>query len=190
MRHHHKRGSRRGAIELDDLGEKRGARHHWKRRGFGTREGRSFNYGEFRLLALAMIGEEPRHGYELMKAVEERMGGSYTPSPGVIYPTLSWLEDMGYTSVEADQAGRKRYRITREGQAFLAANRGPIDELLSRISKGSGGRFDGVPAPIVRGMENLKLALRLRMREEPFTQATVETIATALDSAAQAVERS
>jgi len=178
-------------MESDDFSERHGeGRRRRNGRRFGVRGGRPFNYGEFRLLALAMIGEEPRHGYELMKAVEERMGGSYTPSPGVIYPTLSWLEDMGYTSAEADQAGRKRYRITREGQAFQTTNRAAIDELLSRIGRGSAGRFEGVPAPILRGMENLKLALRLRMSGEPFTQATVETIAAALDSAAQAVERS
>jgi DNA-binding PadR family transcriptional regulator len=137
-----------------------------------------------------MIGEEPRHGYELMKAVEDRMGGSYTPSAGVTYPTLSWLEDMGYALAETDQAGRKRYRITPEGKAFLAANRAGIDELLSRIGKGGAGRFDGVPAPILRGMENLKIALRLRMSGEPFDKSTVESIAAALDAAAHAVERS
>jgi len=189
VRLHHKRGSRRPAIDFDSLAEKLGEKLHYRKgRRFGSR--RPFNYGEFRLLALAMIGEEPRHGYELMKAVEEQMAGSYTPSPGVIYPTLSWLEDMGYTSAEADQAGRKRYRITPEGQAFLTANRAAVDELLSRMGRGAAGRFDGMPAPILRGMENLKLALRLRMSGEPFTQSTVETIAAALDAAAQAVERS
>jgi DNA-binding PadR family transcriptional regulator len=137
-----------------------------------------------------MIGEEPRHGYELMKTVEERMGGRYTPSPGVTYPTLSWLEHMGFASAEADQAGRKRYSITPQGNAFLTANRAAVDELLSRIGKGGSGRFDGVPAPILRAMENLKFALRLRMSGEPVDQSTVESIAAALDAAAQAVERS
>jgi hypothetical protein len=95
---------------------------------------------------------------------------------------------MGYTAAEANQAGRKRYRITPEGQAFLKANRAAIDELLARIGKGSGGRFGGVPAPTLRGMENLKLALRLRLRGGPFDQSTVQSIAAALDAAAQAVE--
>jgi len=191
MKHHHRRGLGRHAIKSDDLKEDHGERrHHRKGRRFGLRGDRPFNYGEFRLLALAMIGEEPRHGYELMKAVEERMGGSYTPSPGVIYPTLSWLEDMGYVSVETEQANRKRYRITPEGEAFLTANRAPVDELRSRMGRGRGGRPDGVPAPILRGMENLKLALRLRMGGEPFDPSTVESIAAALDAAAQAVERS
>ncbi len=191
VKHHHRRGHGRQANKSDDFAERLGnGRHHRRGRGLGAPRGRPFNYGEFRLLALAMIGEEPRHGYELMKAVEERMGGSYTPSAGVTYPTLSWLEDMGYTSAEADQAGRKRYRITPEGKAFLTANRAAVDELLGKIGKAGAGRFAGVPAPILRGMENLKLALRLRMRGGEFSQSTVESIAAALDAAAHAVERS
>lgn len=150
-----------------------------------------FDYGELRLVVLAMIGEEPRHGYELMRAIEERLGGSYSPSPGVIYPTLSWLEDMGYAQVETETAGRKRYRITPEGEAFLKANRAALDDLFSRIgSAGKGGRYEGVPSPVIRGMENLKLALRLRLRRGPLDQASAEAIAAALDNAAQSVERS
>ncbi len=156
-------------------------------RGFGERGRRPFDYGELRLLTLAMIAEQPRHGYELMKAIEERMGGSYSPSPGVMYPTLSWLEDMGYAFVENVDAGRKRYQVTAEGQAFLAANVAALDELTARI--GAGGGRPGVPAPVVRGMENLKLALRLRLRRGALEPAAAEAIAAALDAAAQAVER-
>jgi DNA-binding PadR family transcriptional regulator len=151
--------------------------------------GRPFDYGELRLLTLAMISEQPSHGYELMKGIEERMGGSYTPSPGVMYPTLSWLEDSGYASVETAEGGRKRYQATDEGRAFLAANRTTLEELTARIQPG-GGRYDGVPAPILRGMENLKLALRLRIKRGPLDQQAGEAIAAALDAAALAVERS
>jgi len=81
------------------------------------------------------------------------MGGSYSPSPGVIYPTLSWLEDMGYARVEAEGGGRKRSQITPEGEAFLTANRAAVDALFSRMgSAGEGGRYEGVPAPVVRGI--------------------------------------
>jgi DNA-binding PadR family transcriptional regulator len=115
------------------------------------------------------------------------MGGSYSPSPGVIYPTLSWLEDMGYTAADSEAAGRKRYRITGEGEAFLAANRAAVEALLARTGEpGAGG---AVPAQVLRGMENLKLALRLRLKRSPLDKATAETIAAALDAAAQAVER-
>jgi DNA-binding PadR family transcriptional regulator len=136
-----------------------------------------------------MIEEQARHGYELMRAIEERMGGSYSPSPGVIYPTLSWLEDMGYARVEAE-GGRKSYAATDEGKAFLTANRAAIDAMQLRMGAAPQGRPAGVPAPVIRGMENLKLALRLRLRQGPVDPKSAEQIAAALDAAAQAVERS
>jgi DNA-binding PadR family transcriptional regulator len=108
-----------------------------------------FDYGELRLLLLAMIAERPHHGYELIKAVEERVGGSYSPSSGVIYPTLSWLDDMGYAQVHAEETDRKRYRITAEGEAFLVANRAAADELLARAGPGGAGGLDPVPASVV-----------------------------------------
>jgi len=137
-----------------------------------------------------MIAAEPRHGYELIKALEERFGGSYTPSPGVMYPTLSWLADMGYALPDGDGAARKRYGITPDGEAFLRANRAAADELLSR--PGRTPRLDDaeLPAPLLRATENLKLALRLRLRRGPIDGDTAETVAAALDAAAQRVERS
>jgi len=166
--------------------------HHGKhhRRHRGGHGGRLFDYGELRLLLLAMISERPRHGYELIKAIEERMGGSYTPSPGVVYPTLAWLDGMGYAAVETEQAGRKLYRATPEGEAFLAANRAAADELLSRAGPAGADGAGPVPAPVVRAMENLKLAMRLRLRRGPIGQEAAESIAEALDAAARTVERS
>src|SRR6185312_15702082 len=186
MRHMHEDGSDRRFAHPDDPADRRhgGHRHHHH----GHR--RPFDYGALRLVVLAMIAEQPRHGYELMKAIEERMSGGYSPSPGVIYPTLAWLEDMGYAVVETREAGRKRYRVTPEGEAFLAANRAAVDDLFSRLAPAGhhgAGRF---PAPILRAMENLKLALRLRLRRGPIEEPTAHTIAAALDAATQAVERS
>ena len=137
-----------------------------------------------------MFAERPRHGYELIKAIEERFGGAYAPSPGVIYPTLSWLDDMGYTRIDAEEAGRKRYRITTEGVAFLAANRAAADELLARTGAGGADGAVSVPAPVIRAMENLKVAMRLRLRRGSIDQTAAEAIAAALDTAAMAVERS
>jgi len=194
MRHRHEGHRHRGHLEDPDTLEGRGfGRPGDRRHGLFSRErrgGRPFDYGELRLLALAMIAEQPRHGYELMKAIEERMGGSYSPSPGVIYPTLAWLEDMGYAALEIEDAGRKRYRITAEGEAFLTANRAAVDDLLSRLGQAEDGRRDGIPAPVLRAMQNLKLALRLRLRRGALDQTSAEAIAAALDSAAQTVERS
>lgn len=134
-----------------------------------------------------MIAEQPSHGYELMKAIEERFGGSYSPSPGVIYPTLSWLDDMGYAAIEAEEGGRKRCRITEQGEAFLVANREAADALLARAAPAGGAAR---PAPIVRAMENLKVALRLRFQRDPIDQESAETIAAAIDAAAKKVEQS
>src|SRR5262245_43980001 len=113
MKHRHMGGRGRHFTHPDNLSEHHHGGRHRHHHG-GRRSGRLFDYGELRLLLLAMIAGRPRHGYELIKAIEERFGGSYTPSPGVIYPTLSWLDDMGYVAIEAEEAGRKRYRITSE----------------------------------------------------------------------------
>jgi DNA-binding PadR family transcriptional regulator len=192
MRQRHRDGSDRRFAHTDDLADRRHGGHHHRHHGdrhSGRHGGRPFDYGELRILALAMIAEQPRHGYELMKAVEERMGGSYSPSPGVIYPTLSWLEDMGYVTSE-EEAGRKRYRVTTEGQAFLTANRAAVDALNARLGSTGASASRGVPAPVLRSMENLKLALRLRLRQGPLDEGAAQSIAVALDAAAQAVERS
>lgn len=175
--HHHHGGHHRGGGR--GIGEGRG--------GGSRRGGRLFDYGELRLLVLALLSGQPAHGYELIKGIEERFGGSYSPSPGVIYPTLSWLEDMGYTRVEATEGSRKRHSVTEEGAAFLAANRVAADALLAR-SSGEIGR-PGVPAPVIRAMENLKLAMRLRFREGPIDEIAAQTIAAAIDEAARFVEQ-
>jgi DNA-binding PadR family transcriptional regulator len=199
MRHRDRDGRGRSHSEEAHGRHRRGRHHHDKvfsreerRHGHGRRGERSarpFDYGDLRLLVLSMIEQEPQHGYQLMRAIEERMGGSYSPSPGVIYPTLSWLEDMGYARVEAEM-GRKSYAISEEGKAFLKANRAAIDDIQARMGVASRGRPEGVPAPIIRGMENLKLALRLRLRQAPLDPNAAEKIAAALDMAAQTVERS
>lgn len=186
MRHMHRGGRDRHFTATDEAHR----HHHRGRHGGRRRGGRLFDYGEFRLLILAMLAERPRHGYELIKGIEEQFGGAYTPSPGVIYPTLAWLDDSGYAAVEAEDGGRKRYTATPEGLAFLDENRAAVDALLARGGEEGGGRREGVPAPVIRGMENLKLALRLRMRRGPIEPAAAEAIAAALDAAAQVVERS
>jgi DNA-binding PadR family transcriptional regulator len=174
--HHHHGGGMRGA-------GRRGT-------GRGGRGGaRLFDYGELRLVVLALLSERPAHGYELIKTIEERFGGSYSPSPGVIYPTLSWLEDMGYAVVEPQPGSRKSYSVTPEGQSFLDASRAEADALLARAPDDASGR-GGVPAPMVRAMENFKMALRLRLRAGPIDGEAADTIAAALDEAARIVEKS
>ncbi|KDE20553.1 PadR family transcriptional regulator [Acetobacter aceti 1023] len=165
-------------------------RHHHGRKE-GRRGGRSrlFDYGEIRLLVLKLISEKPTYGYELIKDIEEKFGGSYTPSPGVIYPTLTWLEEAGYIRPSEGES-RKNYQITTEGEAYLTANRAGLDEILSRAAavepEGRGGRKN-IPMPVLRAMENLKMALRLRLRNGGLDPEAEEKIAALLDEAARGV---
>ncbi len=153
--------------------------------------GRSFAQGDLRLVILHLIAEKPRHGYELIKAIEERVGGAYSPSPGVIYPTLTLLEELGHvTAGTGDGAGAKKlHGITAEGLALLEANRPAVDALLARMDE-AGRVHGGGPAPqVVRAMENLKLALRMRLARGPLSEEQANAVAAALDAAATNVER-
>jgi DNA-binding PadR family transcriptional regulator len=162
-----------------------GGRHGSHERGGGRRGGRLFDYGELRLHVLALIAQAPAHGYELIKTIEDRFGGAYTPSPGVIYPTLSWLEDSGYASVSAE-GGRKSYAITDEGKAFLEANQDAAEALFLRGGNETEGRR-GRSLQVMRAMHNLKTALRMRLASGPADEATVDAIAAAIDEAAQKI---
>ena len=151
--------------------------------------GRVFDQGDLRLVLLALIAEKPRHGYEIIKEIEDRLGGAYSPSPGVIYPTLTLLEEMGHARV-SEEGGKKLYAITPEGETALVANKEAVDALTARMSEVRSA-LGGGPAPqIVRAMHNLRLALRMRLSRGPLTEAQVEAVTSALDQAAQTVERS
>jgi DNA-binding PadR family transcriptional regulator len=101
-------------------------------RGFGL--GRMMGQGDLRLLALALIAEQPRHGYDIIKAIEEKTAGCYSPSPGIVYPTLTYLEEAEFATAEAD-GSKKRYRITDKGRAFLEENREAVAAILDRLSR-------------------------------------------------------
>ena len=104
--------------------------------GFGDnfRIGRMLASGDLRLVALYLIEEQPRHGYDLIKAIEEKTGGLYVPSPGIVYPALTFLEEAGFVSSTAE--GNKRlYTITDEGKAHLASNREAVDGTLEHLRR-------------------------------------------------------
>jgi DNA-binding PadR family transcriptional regulator len=142
--------------------------------------------GDLRLLVLDLLSERPRHGYEIIKALEERVGGGYSPSPGVVYPTLSMLEDLGQAAVAEARAGRKLYALTPEGEAALDVQRPVVEGILARLAAGAGR---GAPPPRVqRAMENLAAAVRLRLQAGPLGEAEARAIADLLDTAARGVE--
>ena len=106
----------------------------WGNMGGNFRIGRMLASGDLRLVALFLIEQQPRHGYDLIKAIEEKSGGFYTPSPGIVYPALTFLEEAGYVTSQAD-ANKKLYTITDEGRVHLSDNRAAIESTLSFLAK-------------------------------------------------------
>jgi DNA-binding PadR family transcriptional regulator len=162
--------------------------HGWRGERAGRRGERMFDSGDLRFVLLALIAEKPSHGYELIKAIEEKLSGGYTPSPGVVYPTLTLLEELGYASVQAQDGGKKLYSITDAGRAFLEENKRVVDGLFARMdeARSRGGRFS---PQLMRAMENLKTALKYRLMEGPLSEAEIQGIAAAIDQAALAIEK-
>jgi DNA-binding PadR family transcriptional regulator len=154
----------------------------------GHRIGRFLEHGDLRFVILDLIAAKPRHGYEIIKAIEDKVAGAYSPSPGVVYPTLTMLEELGYASV-VEEGGRKQYSLTPAGQAFLDENRTALQAILSRIEAYGAMNAGGPPASVLRAMENLKLALRMRLSRGALNEEQVRLIAAALDAAAVSVEQ-
>src|SRR6185369_4426922 len=117
-------------------------RHHGGRHGFdrdgegrGGRRRRVFDSGELQLVLLKLIADQPRHGYELIRAIEELTGGAYVPSPGVIYPTLTLLQDMGRIEEAEAEGPRKPFAITNDGTAELEAKKPEVEALFARLAE-------------------------------------------------------
>ena len=159
------------------------------RRSRGGPRNRVFGSGELRLVLLKLIADQPRHGYELIKAVEELTGGSYAPSPGVVYPTLSLLTDEGAVAEQADAAARKVYKATEQGQAELAERAEEVEALLARLKAMGEGEENHRAPPIARAVGNLFSALRHRTATGEFDRETMHQIAEILDEAARKIER-
>ena len=161
-RHHRHHGMRRHA-------------HHpfggfFGRQGFGDDgapglfgRGRKLGAADLQLLLLALLEPQPSHGYELIKALEERSGGFYAPSPGMVYPALTFLEEIGRASVEAEGT-KKRYSVTEAGREFLAQNRAAADALLAQLDW-IGKRFAGVREAMA-GMQDGSIAELHQARSE------------------------
>jgi DNA-binding PadR family transcriptional regulator len=112
--------------------------------------GRMFAHGDLKFVVLNLLAEKPRHGYEIIRELETRFGGGYSPSPGTVYPTLSLLEDLGYARASTEEGStRKVFEITDEGRRYLEENRPLVDEIFGRVEE-AGSFFFG-PAMAVLG---------------------------------------
>lgn len=157
--------------------------------GRGGPGGRGFGHGGLRLVLLRLIADKPSHGYELIKEIEERSQGHYTPSPGVIYPALSWLEDGGFITIEAGEDARKQARITPAGETYLREQADEVQRLFALMQAGAEERGSGPEyAPLFRAMHNLKAALRTRALR-PLSKTEIETIVDWMDELARKIER-
>jgi len=101
----------------------------------GPVRGRVFGHGDLKLVILSLLAEKPRHGYEIIRELEDRVGGDYSPSPGTVYPTLSLLEDLGYARSQTEEGNRKVYEITDEGRRHLEENRSTVDDIFGRMDE-------------------------------------------------------
>lgn len=178
------------------------AKRHFGRRGgfFGRRWGlepdeggggrrRVFDSSELRLLLLKLIADQPRHGYELIRAVEELTGGSYVPSPGMVYPTLTMLHEMGHIAEAKAEGTRKAFMVTNEGIAHLAARKDEVDALLARLAALADQRERTDAVPIRRAMANLRAVLMHRLGREDMNKQTLHDAVAIIDEAARRIER-
>jgi DNA-binding PadR family transcriptional regulator len=175
---------RRGPIEVEWAIERGG-----RGRGGGGRRRRMFDGDELRLVLLKLIADQPRHGYELIRDIEERTGGAYAPSAGVIYPTLTMLDEMGLVEEAKSEGARKQFAATEAGQAHLAERAAEVAALLERLEAlgAESSRVDR--APIRRAMSNLSAVLQHRMGRGDVASDTLHDIAALIDEAARKIER-
>jgi DNA-binding PadR family transcriptional regulator len=159
----------------------------WER-GFGGRE-RFLDPGDLQILILQLLSEKPSYGYELIKSIEERLSGGYAPSPGVVYPTLTLLEERGFAQVvEPSEGGRKTYAITEAGRAELTANAARLREITERLEHTGHAFRRGRSPQIMRAFRNLGEAVRMRMFRGDLTPEQIAKIAEAIDTAARAID--
>jgi DNA-binding PadR family transcriptional regulator len=155
----------------------------------GRRSRRMFESGELRLVLLKLIADEPRHGYDLIRAIEDLTGGEYAPSPGVIYPTLTLLQDMGLIEEAPGEGPRKPFQVTEEGRAHLAEREEEIEALFDRLRDLAPREGHSAGSPVWRAMRNLGMAIRNRLSQGDVTEETVHELAGLIDEFAQRIER-
>jgi DNA-binding PadR family transcriptional regulator len=159
-----------------------GGDHHGG--GHRMRGHKMFDAGALRYIVLQMIADQPRHGYEIIKEIEQRVGGGYSPSPGVIYPLLSMLEDLGHVVVTPD-GNKKLHEITPEGRSFLDENRGFVEAITTRMSDGGrhGGHGHHGQGSIRSSLHELKVVVVERVRGEMLADEQLKQIQTILERA-------
>jgi len=187
MRFGHGYGRWLGGFGHGERGEhhRGGWGHH--ERGGGRR--RVFDGGELRLVLLALLEEQPRHGYDLIREIEERTGGSYAPSPGVVYPTLTLLDEMGLIEERQAEGSKKSFAVTAAGTAHLEENAEQVAALMARLSEVGAERARGDNSSVRRAMMNLRAVLMNRLASGDVDADTLHAAVALIDETAQKIER-
>jgi DNA-binding PadR family transcriptional regulator len=153
---------------------------------FGGRGGRMFGHGDLRLVLLSLIAEKPRHGYDLIRAIEEKFGGAYAPSPGAVYPTLTLLAEQDYIAAEAASGTRKLYQITDAGRDFLDENAVALKGIQSRMDLAAQAfSMHSTPEMVHEAIRTLKQALH--MRRGPWTAEEAERVRKLIEATARQI---
>lgn len=178
-------------------GERHGGRHEHGRGfggGFGGGGGgggrrRMFDGGELKFVLLKLIADTPRHGYDLIREIEAMTGGTYAPSPGVVYPTLTLLDEMNLIGEQQSEGAKKRFAATDEGRAMLAEQGEVVEALFARLAalNAESERTDN--ASIRRAMGNLRQVLQHRMMRGDVDEETLHEVTALIDEVAQKIER-
>lgn len=165
----------------DGAGSRTGSRTNPRRHRFGAEA--------LKYLLLHLLSEAPRHGYDLIKAAETLSAGLYSPSPGMIYPTLTLLADQGLIAELPAEEGRRCYAITDAGRAALAAAKAQVTDVLGRLAELAGAVRDDETQPLRRAFRNLKDAAGDRMAAGNADRDLALRIAALLDETARNIER-
>jgi DNA-binding PadR family transcriptional regulator len=152
------------------------------------RSGRLFEHGMLRLIILALVAEQPRHGYEIIKELEERTSGLYAPSAGVIYPTLTLLEETGDIRVQATDGAKKLYEVTEAGRATLEENRKAIDTVFARFAAIRAAARPERDPRIMRAIDNFRAALAMKARGGNLSPEQISALTKLLDETARKIE--
>lgn len=155
----------------------------------GGRRKRQFDQAELQMLLLALIADAPRHGYDLIREIEALSGGEYAPSPGVVYPALTYMEESGLIAVAGDEGTRKSYQATEEGRRQAEADAEKAASLKARLAALAEARDRVDPAPVRRAMHALKTSVFDRLSREGADREMVLQIADAIDEATRKIER-
>ncbi|GLR08237.1 transcriptional regulator [Mixta theicola] len=154
------------------------------------RKERLLDATEVRLLILSILDTRPAHGYEIIKAIEELSRGEYAPSPSLIYPNLTLLEEMGYVTAKTEENHKKNHWLSPEGKDFLNQQQAQLQSVIARMQSLAVLANNRSLPEVQRAIHNMRTALNTRLADEHISQQALHTIIDVLDEAAKKIERS